>query len=80
MTAYTGACLAFNGDCFHRENRGRMKERAMMLAAIHAVTDAHAIWLSACRESHLATKATASDSVHMESRLQKELCGLQFEM
>ncbi|EZQ18886.1 hypothetical protein CF98_15675 [Halopseudomonas bauzanensis] len=42
-----------------------MEERAVMLAAVQAVTDADAVWLPGCGETNVATEATAGEVGHV---------------
>lgn len=46
------------------KNRGRVKERAMMLAAIEAVAEADPVWSPRCHKPDTAAQATAGESVH----------------
>ena len=56
---FTDHCYGLSG-----KNRGGMEKRAMVFAAVEAVTDADAVWLSSCCETNIATEATAGELGH----------------
>src|SRR5690348_6005075 len=64
MPAGVRARLAFDADCSLGEYRGRMEERAVMLAAIEAMAEADAIRASCRDEADIAAQATAREPVH----------------
>jgi len=59
MTSVELACLALCGHRILRKNGGRVKERAVMFAAVEAMTNADPVRLTRCDNPNLAAKTTA---------------------
>ena len=64
MTPGIVASLTFDLHRILRENRGCMKQRAMMLAAIEAVTNADTVGTARRLNSDVAAQATAAEPFH----------------
>src|SRR4051812_22296941 len=61
------ACLAVDRHRVFGEDRGSVKKRPMVLAAIEAVTKADAVWESGRRNADIAAQTTAGDGRHRRS-------------
>src|SRR5436309_7170956 len=69
MTARVVACFAIDRHRILREHSGGAKKRAVMLAAVEAVTKADPVWPSRRHNPDIAAQATAHESVHAASPL-----------
>ena len=58
------ACFAIDRHRILRENRGSVKERAVMLAAVETMAKADPVWTSRDHETDIAAQAPAGEPVH----------------
>jgi hypothetical protein len=61
------ACFTLDRHGVLREYGGSVEKRAMMLAAVEAVTKADPVWASRRHKPNVAAQAAAGESVHAAS-------------